>query len=133
YYTDEDAVFDKEIVIDASEVTPWVTWGTNPGQGAPLGGTVPAPADFADHIERTAAENALEYMGLESGTTLRDIAVDHVFIGSCTNGRLDDLRAAAQVLKGQNVADSVDRKSTRLNSSHVKISYAVFCLKNTKF
>ncbi|MQW77726.1 3-isopropylmalate dehydratase large subunit [Nocardioides sp. dk4132] len=107
YYTDEDAVFDKEIVIDASEVTPWVTWGTNPGQGAPLGGSVPVPAEFADPIERTAAENALEYMGLEPGTTLRDVAVDHVFIGSCTNGRLDDLRAAAEVLEGHRVADSV--------------------------
>ncbi|QCX27022.1 3-isopropylmalate dehydratase large subunit [Nocardioides jishulii] len=107
YYTDEDAVFDKEIVIDASEVTPWVTWGTNPGQGAPLGGSVPVPAEFDDKIERTAAENALAYMGLEGGTPLKEVAVDHVFIGSCTNGRLDDLRAAAEVLKGHKVSDSV--------------------------
>ncbi|WP_235734764.1 3-isopropylmalate dehydratase large subunit [Nocardioides alcanivorans] len=105
YVTDDDAVFDKEVVIDAADVTPWVTWGTNPGQGAPLGGTVPAPSDFDDNIERVAAENALKYMALEAGTPLREVAIDTVFVGSCTNGRLEDLRAAAEVIKGHKVAD----------------------------
>ncbi len=104
YVTDDDAVFDSEIVIDAADITPWVTWGTNPGQGAPLGGTVPVPSDFSDPIERTAAENALKYMGLEAGTPLREVAIDTVFVGSCTNGRIEDLRLAADVLKGHHVA-----------------------------
>ncbi|MBB3040585.1 3-isopropylmalate dehydratase large subunit [Nocardioides sp. LMS-CY] len=103
--TDDDAVFDREIVIDAADVTPWVTWGTNPGQGAPLGGSVPAPTDFDDEIDRVAAENALRYMALEAGTPLRDVRVDTVFVGSCTNGRLEDLRTAAEVIKGHRVAD----------------------------
>ena len=103
--TDDDAVFDKEIVIDAADITPWVTWGTNPGQGAPLGGTVPAPEDFDDPIDKVAAENALRYMDLEPGTPLREVKIDTVFVGSCTNGRLEDLRAAAEVLQGHKVAD----------------------------
>lgn len=103
--SDEDAVFDKEIVIDASEVTPFVTWGTNPGQGAPLGANIPNPADFADEQDRIAAEKALSYMGLEAGTPLRDVKVDTVFIGSCTNGRIEDLRLAAETIKGHKVAD----------------------------
>ncbi|GAB6983853.1 3-isopropylmalate dehydratase large subunit [Nocardioides pyridinolyticus] len=103
--TDDDAVFDKEIVIDAADVTPWVTWGTNPGQGAPLGGTVPAPADFEEAIEQVAAENALRYMDLEAGTPLREVHIDTVFVGSCTNGRIEDLRLAAEVIKGHMVAD----------------------------
>ncbi|MGW2378080.1 3-isopropylmalate dehydratase large subunit [Kitasatospora sp. NPDC001683] len=105
--TDEDAVFDHEVFIDASELTPFVTWGTNPGQGAPLGSNVPHPEDFADPQERAAAENALKYMGLEAGTPLREVAVDAVFVGSCTNGRIEDLRAAAAVLEGRKVADGV--------------------------
>ncbi|HJD85448.1 3-isopropylmalate dehydratase large subunit [Kitasatospora aureofaciens] len=105
--TDEDAVFDHEVFIDASELTPFVTWGTNPGQGAPLGSNVPHPEDFADPQERVAAENALRYMGLEAGTPLREVAVDAVFVGSCTNGRIEDLRAAAAVLEGRKVADRV--------------------------
>ncbi len=103
--TDEDAVFDKEIVLDASQMTPFVTWGTNPGQGVPLGGAVPSPADFADEGDRVAAEKALEYMGLEAGTPLREVKVDTVFVGSCTNGRIEDLRAAAKVLEGRTVAE----------------------------
>jgi 3-isopropylmalate dehydratase, large subunit len=101
--TDDDAVFDKVVEIDAASLTPFVTWGTNPGQGAPLGGVVPSPEDFADPIERAAAERALAYMDLKPGTRLRDIEVDTVFVGSCTNGRLEDLRAAAEVLRGRKV------------------------------
>ncbi|MFD7645886.1 3-isopropylmalate dehydratase large subunit [Kitasatospora sp. NPDC059795] len=105
--TDEDAVFDAEVFIDAAELTPFVTWGTNPGQGAPLGASVPNPADFEDPQERIAAENALKYMGLEAGTPLREVKVDAVFVGSCTNGRIEDLRAAAAVLEGRRIADGV--------------------------
>ncbi|MFF7995153.1 3-isopropylmalate dehydratase large subunit [Kitasatospora xanthocidica] len=105
--TDEDAVFDHEIFIDASELSPFVTWGTNPGQGAPLGSNVPDPASFADPQERVAAENALAYMGLEAGTPLREVKVDAVFVGSCTNGRIEDLRAAAALLEGRRIADGV--------------------------
>ncbi|GLW56603.1 3-isopropylmalate dehydratase large subunit [Kitasatospora phosalacinea] len=105
--TDEDAVFDAEVFIDAAELTPFVTWGTNPGQGAPLGANVPNPEDFADPQERTAAENALKYMGLEAGTPLREVKVDAVFVGSCTNGRIEDLRAAAAILDGRQIAEGV--------------------------
>ncbi|HEY0890074.1 MAG TPA: 3-isopropylmalate dehydratase large subunit [Nocardioides sp.] len=103
--TDDDAVFDKEIVLDAAEVTPFVTWGTNPGQGAPLGANVPHPEDFADEQDRIAAEKALAYMGLEAGTPLREVKVDTVFIGSCTNGRIEDLRLAAETIAGHRVAE----------------------------
>ncbi len=105
--TDDDAQFDREVVIDAAELTPFVTWGTNPGQGLPLSDRVPDPAALGDDTARTAAERALEYMGLAAGTPLREIAVDTVFVGSCTNGRIEDLRAAAQVLKGRKVKDGV--------------------------
>jgi len=101
--TDPDAEYDKEIVLDASEMTPFVTWGTNPGQGVPLGGTVPGPEDFEEEIDRIAAEKALAYMGLEAGTPVRDIKVDTVFVGSCTNGRIEDLRLAAGIVKGRHV------------------------------
>jgi 3-isopropylmalate/(R)-2-methylmalate dehydratase large subunit len=105
--TDDDAVFDAEVHIDADTLTPFVTWGTNPGQGLPLGERVPDPAAIADENERTAAEKALTYMGLEAGTPLRDIRVDTVFVGSCTNGRIEDLRAVAGVLGGRKVAEGV--------------------------
>jgi len=107
--TDEDAEFDKEIVLDASTMTPFVTWGTNPGQGVPLGASVPNPTDFDDEQDRVAAEKALQYMGLEAGTPLRDVKVDTVFVGSCTNGRIEDLRTAASIIAGRHVD-----KDTRL-------------------
>ena len=105
--TDEGAVFDKTVTVDATELTPYVTWGTNPGQALPLGESVPDPASFADPDAAAAAARALQYMGLTAGTPLRDVAVDTVFVGSCTNGRLSDLRAAAEVLRGRRVADGV--------------------------
>jgi 3-isopropylmalate/(R)-2-methylmalate dehydratase large subunit len=105
--TDDDASFDRVETIEVRELAPQVTWGTNPGMVAPVDGVVPDPDDFEDADERAAAERALTYMGLEPGTPIRDIHVDRVFIGSCTNARLDDLRAAARVVAGKRVADGV--------------------------
>ncbi len=105
--TDDGAVFDREIIVDAAKLRPFVTWGTNPGQGLPLSASVPDPAQIEDPAQRSAAERALEYMDLTPGTPLTEIAVDTVFLGSCTNGRIEDLRAAASIMQGRQVADGV--------------------------
>lgn len=105
--TDPGAAFDREVVLDASVMAPFVTWGTNPGQGVPLSGSVPDPESFLDANARVSAERALAYMDLTAGTPMREIAVDTVFLGSCTNGRIEDLRAAAAVLDGHRVAAGV--------------------------
>ncbi|MDP1807540.1 MAG: 3-isopropylmalate dehydratase large subunit, partial [Acidimicrobiales bacterium] len=101
--TDAGARFDKELVLDATTILPHVSWGTNPGQVIPLAANIPSPDDFADASERDAAARALEYMGLTAGVPMRDVAVDTVFIGSCTNSRIEDLRAAAKVAEGRQV------------------------------
>jgi len=105
--SDPDAVFDRELEIDVSEIRPQVTWGTNPGMVVPIDGAVPDPADFENPDDREAAERALAYMALAPGTPIQDIAVDRVFIGSCTNSRIEDLRAAAAVVEGHHVHPSV--------------------------
>ncbi|MFE7201679.1 3-isopropylmalate dehydratase large subunit [Pseudonocardia alni] len=105
--TDDGAEFDRVVRIDADELTPFVTWGTNPGQGLPLGESVPDPAAISDDGERAAVEKALSYMGLTGGTPLREVPVDAVFVGSCTNGRIEDLRSVAEVLDGRSVAKGV--------------------------
>ncbi|NND75731.1 MAG: 3-isopropylmalate dehydratase large subunit [Ilumatobacter sp.] len=102
-YSDADAVWDKEVVIDASTIAPHVTWGTNPGQVAPIDAPIPSPDDFDNETTRENVRRALDYMGLEPGTSMRDISVDTVFIGSCTNSRIEDLRAAAAVMEGRSV------------------------------
>jgi 3-isopropylmalate/(R)-2-methylmalate dehydratase large subunit len=105
--TDPGARFDREVTVDASEVAPMVTWGTNPGQVVPVTGRVPDPASFASPADREAAERALAYMGLEPGTPMTEIRIDRVFIGSCTNSRVADLRAAARIVEGRRVAPGV--------------------------
>ncbi len=105
--TDEGAVFDETVVVDLSQLKPQVTWGTNPGMVVPIDGVVPDPTDFADPDQREAVERALRYMDLAPGTPLVDVRIDKVFIGSCTNARIEDLRTAAEVVSGRHVADGV--------------------------
>jgi 3-isopropylmalate/(R)-2-methylmalate dehydratase large subunit len=106
-YTDEDAVFDHIVEIDAENVEPTVTWGTSPEQGIPVSGIIPKPEDFSDPVKAAACERALAYMGLEGGVPIAGTPVQRVFIGSCTNSRIEDLRAAAEVAKGNHVAEGV--------------------------
>ncbi|MBB5354730.1 3-isopropylmalate/(R)-2-methylmalate dehydratase large subunit [Anoxybacillus mongoliensis] len=105
--TDEGAVYDRVVHIDGSEIAPTVTWGTTPAMSSPIDGTVPYPEQFATETEQKAVQLALEYMGLKPGMKMTDIAVQHVFIGSCTNSRMSDLREAAQIVKGKKVAPGV--------------------------
>ena len=119
--TDDDAIFDKEVTLNAADLQPYVTWGTNPGQGAPITATVPVPEQIADETARNAAASALKYMGLEPGTPIKNIPVDTVFIGSCTNGRIEDLRQAAAIMKGHHKAESIHRVLVVPASSRVRL------------
>ncbi len=106
-YSDDNAQFDQIVEIDASAIAPIVTWGTSPEDALPITGSVPNPADFADEHKQNSAQRSLDYMGLTAGTPLDEISIDKVFIGSCTNGRIEDLRAVANVVEGKKVASSV--------------------------
>jgi len=105
--TDDDAVFDKEVILDGADIVAHVSWGTNPAQVMRVDSMIPAPESFADAAERDTAQRALDYMGLVAGAPIREVSVDTVFIGSCTNGRIEDFRAAAEVAKGRTVANGV--------------------------
>ena len=119
--TDSGAVFDKVVELDAREIAPQVTWGTNPGMVTDVTGRVPDPNSFPDPVDREAATRALEYMGLKPGTAIQEIAIDRVFIGSCTNSRLEDLRLAARVLDGKHIAPSLKQALAVPGSMVVKV------------
>ena len=119
--TDDDAVFDKEVTLRAEDLQPYVTWGTNPGQGLPITANVPDPETITDETKRIAAESAIKYMGLTPGQPIKSIAVDTVFIGSCTNGRIEDLRAAAAIMKGHHKAKNLHRVLVVPASSRVRL------------
>ena len=105
--SDQGAQYDKEIIINAAEIVPYVTWGTSPEDALPITANVPFPESFSDAGKQAAAKRSLEYMGLTAGTPLKEIAIDKVFIGSCTNGRIEDFREAAKVAKGKKIADNI--------------------------
>ncbi len=118
--TDEGAVFDKSVVIDAADIVPSVTWGTSPEDVVPVTGVVPDPESFADASKRAAAQKSLDYMGLSAGQRMEDVAIEHVFIGSCTNSRIEDLRAAAGLLKGRRIASGIKHAMVVPGSGLVK-------------
>ena len=118
--TDAGATYDKTVTLNAAEIAPQVTWGTNPGMVADITGSVPDPNSFADPVDRQAATRALEYMALEPGTRITDIPLDRIFIGSCTNSRLEDLRLAARVVAGKHVAKSLKEALVVPGSMQVK-------------
>ncbi|HKP10963.1 MAG TPA: aconitase family protein, partial [Blastocatellia bacterium] len=120
FASDAEAVYEKRVALDVSRLAPQVTWGTNPAMVNDITGRVPDPSDFADSQERQAAEQALHYMGLEPGTRMTDIALDCVFIGSCTNSRIEDLRRAAQVVAGKRIAKSLKQALVVPGSRRVK-------------
>jgi 3-isopropylmalate/(R)-2-methylmalate dehydratase large subunit len=105
--SDADAVYDRVVKVDATDIAPSLTWGTSPEDVVPITGIVPDPESFADPSKRIAAQKSLDYMGLTAGTRMQDVGVDYIFIGSCTNSRIEDLRAAASVANGRHVADGV--------------------------
>ena len=105
--TDPGAVYDRVVTLNGSDIAPSLTWGTSPEDVVPITGVVPDPESFADPAKRVAAQKSLDYMGLAPGTRMQDIAVENIFIGSCTNSRIEDLRAAADVVKGRHVADGI--------------------------
>jgi 3-isopropylmalate dehydratase large subunit len=119
-HTDEGATFDKSIVIDAADIVPNVTWGTSPEDVVPVTGVVPDPESFADASKRAAAQKSLDYMGLSAGQRMADVAIEHVFIGSCTNSRIEDLRAAADLLKGRHIASGIKHAMVVPGSGLVK-------------
>ena len=105
--TDPDATFDREMVVDVTALDPQVTWGTTPGMVAPITGRVPTPEQYDDPQDQEGVRRSLEYMGLKGGEAIQDIAIDTVFLGSCTNGRIEDLRAAAEIMRGRKVKDGI--------------------------
>jgi 3-isopropylmalate dehydratase large subunit/3-isopropylmalate dehydratase small subunit len=118
--SDDGATYDNEVFIDAKDIVPTVSWGTSPQDVVPITGVVPSPSDFADENKRKSAERALEYMGLKAGTPMQDIVVDKVFIGSCTNSRIEDLRAAARIVDGKKIAPNIKRAMVVPGSGLIK-------------